>query len=311
MKFVSFLALCQSYIGVLLVDATPTGPEDFNSRIKLIKENPSNEGKPQFQTKSQNISVPDALHYVTHALFASSPENILARDLDNPRNVYDVDKYNVKYNSDKTTRALILLDHKRNEIILGFRGTANLDNWVSNLKIGQVDFIAGKVHKGFKKMADDLKESYKGLLTSYIKKYPKYTLVVTGHSLGGALAVLSTAILQKELNIEWEKIILITYGQPRVGNQAFASWLNSKPMHVTRVVNQNDIYPHLPPKTKNGYVHANTEIYLNDKIAHVCQSTGFEAKTCSNSRAPKLSTKPHDLYLYRASLKKVIYGGEF
>ncbi|KAJ9086561.1 hypothetical protein DSO57_1002688 [Entomophthora muscae] len=136
MKFVSFLALCQSYIGVLLVDATPTGPEDFNSRIKLIKENPSNEGRPQFPTISKDDLVSDALHNVTYAQFASSPENILTRDLANPHNVYDVDKYNVKYNSDKTNRALILLDHKRNEIILEFRGTDNLDNWVSNLKIG-------------------------------------------------------------------------------------------------------------------------------------------------------------------------------
>ncbi|KAJ9086560.1 hypothetical protein DSO57_1002687 [Entomophthora muscae] len=82
-------------------------------------------------------------------------------------------------------------------------------------------------------------------------------------------------------------------------------------MHVTRVVNQNDNYPHLPPKTKNGYVHAHTEIYLNDKKAYVCQSTGFEAKTCSNSRAPKLSNKPNALNLYRNRLMEVIYGGEF
>ncbi|KAJ9070871.1 hypothetical protein DSO57_1002931 [Entomophthora muscae] len=266
-------------------------------------------GEPQVQTLSKVVSVRDAMHYAILARLTYRSEEFLERELIKPDNKYNVDQYAFHYSSGKSNRAIIFLDHKRNDIILGFRGTDNPKNLLTNININQVDFIAGKVHEGFKNMTYDLKGKYKELLMSYLKDYPSYTLVVTGHSLGGALAVLSTAILQQELGIKWDNIYLITYGQPRVGDRAFASWLNSKPLYATRVVNDYDGIPHLPPKTKTGYVHTHTEIYLRKNIAHICQSTVFEAKTCSNSRAHKFSKEGHDMYRYKVDLMNIIYGG--
>lgn len=50
-------------------------------------------------------------------------------------------------------------------------------------------------------------------------KYRTAKLYVTGHSLGGALAILCTADLK---NVFGNVDLTYTYGQPRVGNQAFA-----------------------------------------------------------------------------------------
>ena len=55
--------------------------------------------------------------------------------------------------------------------------------------------------------------------------HPGYALVCTGHSLGGALAVLSAVCLQTQFK-GTATVRLYTYGQPRTGNQVFAEWAN-------------------------------------------------------------------------------------
>jgi triacylglycerol lipase len=50
-----------------------------------------------------------------------------------------------------------------------------------------------------------------------LDKYPTAEIFVTGHSLGGALAVLAAVDIKHNISPESE-VILYTYGQPRVGN---------------------------------------------------------------------------------------------
>lgn len=52
--------------------------------------------------------------------------------------------------------------------------------------------------------------------------HPDYTLFVTGHSLGAAAAALCSADLLDRFNIP---STLYTFGEPRVGDHAFASIL--------------------------------------------------------------------------------------
>jgi hypothetical protein len=40
---------------------------------------------------------------------------------------------------------------------------------------------------------------------------------------------------------------LMTFGQPRIGNAAFASYFKKYLPHAIRVTNAHDIVPHLPP----------------------------------------------------------------
>jgi predicted lipase len=48
---------------------------------------------------------------------------------------------------------------------------------------------------------------------------------VTGHSLGGALALLGAIDIKMYFGIHSKLMKLYTFGQPRVGDKAFSDWV--------------------------------------------------------------------------------------
>jgi triacylglycerol lipase len=136
-------------------------------------------------------------------------------------------------------------------VIVAFRGTEpiNADDWLSNVNYHQLPFkgVPGRLHGGFAKdmhekqivvpMLDALTELNAG---------KKTRLFLTGHSLGGALAVLAAALLHFR---EHQRIAgVYTYGQPRLGDAAFSTAFDQALGAVTfRYVNDLDAVPHVPP----------------------------------------------------------------
>ncbi|KAJ3476600.1 hypothetical protein NLI96_g11047 [Meripilus lineatus] len=89
------------------------------------------------------------------------------------------------------------------------------------------------VHSGF---ADQHEETASTILTEVkrlISSKGATTVTLVGHSLGGALAELDA--LYMVLNLPSSiHVKSVTYGTPRVGNPAFATYFDSKvPMHVS------------------------------------------------------------------------------
>jgi triacylglycerol lipase len=82
---------------------------------------------------------------------------------------------------------------------------------------------------------------------------------VTGHSLGGALASLLTAMLIAD---GFGVAALYTYGAPRVGDNRFEEIFNEKFSTAYRVVNQDDVVPHLPPEFF-GFSHSGHRILFD------------------------------------------------
>ena len=68
-----------------------------------------------------------------------------------------------------------------------------------------------------------------------------YTLYLTGHSLGGALALLATRELEHGRDSTGA---CYTYGQPRVSEYGFTRNIKTP---IYRVVNASDIVPRMPP----------------------------------------------------------------
>ena len=96
-----------------------------------------------------------------------------------------------------------------------------------------------------------------------LAKYDVSSVTVTGHSLGAALSLLEGVHLRVTLDAS-VGVRVIGYGMPRVGNQAFADWVDSHlGGNVTHINNQHDPIPILPSEFV-GYVHPSGEIHIQE-----------------------------------------------
>lgn len=123
----------------------------------------------------------------------------------------------------------IINDKKKKISYAIFRGTKDLYNVKTNIKIFTSKFYDSKVHRGFHTRFLKLQD--------FVYQNVKYKNVVcTGHSLGGAVATL-TAI---DLQINKFNVSLYTFGTPPIGNIEFKQ-LHDKYMKSSwRFIHVND-----------------------------------------------------------------------
>lgn len=76
------------------------------------------------------------------------------------------------------------------------------------------------------------------LLAGELRNHPEEVLCLTGHSLGGAAAILTAARLS-DMGVRPEQLRVITFGSPAVGNTAFARRYEKR-MQLTRIVISGD-----------------------------------------------------------------------
>lgn len=150
------------------------------------------------------------------------------------------------------------------DMVLAFRGTQAFKPGDSLSKFGEIasDFWTdgrfakrvahegGWMHGGFADSADELFEILQG--TGLLATPRRWW--ICGHSLGGALAQLVAARLHA---LPEQRIAaVVSLGQPKVGDAAFAARLDRLPVH--RIVHGCDVVPTLPP-TSFGFVHSTRE----------------------------------------------------
>ncbi|KAL8100333.1 lipase-like [Apium graveolens] len=188
-----------------------------------------------------------------------------------------------------------------NAIVIAFRGTqeSSIQNWIEDLYWKQLDCnypgtSDAMVHHGFYSAYHNttVRPGIINAVKSAKELYGDLQIMVTGHSMGGAMAAFCG--LDLRINFGIQNVQVMTFGQPRIGNAAFASYYSELVPHTTRVTNGHDMVPHLPPyfylfpgKT---YHHFPTEVWLHNlgfgtlvyQVETVCDSSG-EDPTCSRS----------------------------
>ena len=136
------------------------------------------------------------------------------------------------------TQAFLALREKDKMLVLAFRGTEqeSLKDIISDLDARYYKDEKGvAIHNGFLRAFQCAEKEIRQSLGNLTD----YTLYVTGHSLGGALALIATRALNSD-----NLAACYTFGGPRVGNSEFGDAI--KPP-IYRVVNDLDPVPFLPP----------------------------------------------------------------
>jgi pimeloyl-ACP methyl ester carboxylesterase len=101
-------------------------------------------------------------------------------------------------------------------IYVVFRGSTSIADWVNNLDAVLTDYprcSKCKVHKGFYKAQQSVISYITSSVQALRQKYPSYTVIVTGHSLGAAVATLTAIDLQES---GMGAVRLFNFGSPRV-----------------------------------------------------------------------------------------------
>jgi len=163
--------------------------------------------------------------------------------------------------------------------VLAFRGTdpASVVTILSDAEAMQRPFGGHMVHAGFFANVEAIWDDVTDLLEAarakrHVAEGGEHvplagrleTLYVTGHSLGGAMAVLAAARLLRGgyEGLDPQKVIggVYTFGQPMVGDSGFASFCESAfGRKLFRHVYRSDVVPHLPPKSRFDYAHTGGE----------------------------------------------------
>lgn len=180
----------------------------------------------------------------------------------------------LEFEGDYSTQAFIFCDKLVDAqlFILAFSGTKpfNSIQWCTDFDFSWYAIPGvGKIHGGFMKALGLTKNTgwpknihqeeskpiayyvIREKLRQVLDKNRNARFLVTGHSLGGALAILFPSILALHEEVDLLKRLegVYTFGQPRVGDAEFGTFVKSKldtEKTYFRYVYSNDVVPRVP-----------------------------------------------------------------
>lgn len=199
-------------------------------------------------------------------------------------------------------------------IVVAFRGTTSRQDVRTDLQsrfnVSRVE-IEGRaanvsVHYGFYLSFSKVEDQIKKLLLNSGDK----PIFLTGHSLGGALALVASAALGADPQLGDRIAAVYTFGAPRVGKSDFAEYV--KAPHY-RIINQGDIVPMIPPNWLLGYAHTGMPLLLKEGANKPIRRRPWGAAAyyalLSLLAWPftrrMIFVGRHDIYLYALRLEKI------
>lgn len=140
-----------------------------------------------------------------------------------------------------------------------FKGTSTIKDFITDISFIQKDDsygIPGEIHAGFYNV---IKDKFADIV-EILKTNPNKKIVISGHSLGGALAtVLFSYCLVNHPHLNTE---LYTFGSPRVGDKEFSKFISDS-NKATRIINKGDIVTMIPVFD---YFHYEKQYKIGNKL---------------------------------------------
>jgi hypothetical protein len=169
-------------------------------------------------------------------------------------------------------------------IYVVIRGSSSTMNWLDDFQVKLVSYDSFpecncKVHNGFYRSALGVVTKAITSIKTLKTQYPGYSVVVTGHSYGAACGqLLAMELVKNGINVK-----VYDYGQPRVGDADYATFVNTKISELYRTTHNKDVVPHVPPMEGFGYQHSCREIFEDStgKLT-TCSDTNCEDPKCAN-----------------------------
>jgi pimeloyl-ACP methyl ester carboxylesterase len=199
----------------------------------------------------------------------------------------------VDYLSDAGTDVHCVVASNREYVLVSFRGTeqSRVMNWLANVRAAQVGgphWKKGKVHRGFANALNSILDDVRAKVSLHaqVNGVWKKPVWLTGHSLGGALAVLAAFRLKQEKHGVQG---IYTFGQPAVGGEEFIEQITTElALPYFRVVNHQDLIPKTPTGNLLGakYAHGGTLCFITRDRELLVKPTG-----------PTLSANPNPFRL--------------
>lgn len=136
----------------------------------------------------------------------------------------------------------VFITHNDKIVLVSVRGTSGTKDYLTDADARQISHGdgPGQAHRGFYKAFASTKRFIERYLESF--HTADQTILVVGHSLGGAIALLVAEWIRRS-DIK-NKVILYTFGSPRAVDTTFVR--EAKDLTHHRLVNHNDPFPGVP-----------------------------------------------------------------
>lgn len=220
-------------------------------------------------------------------------------------------------NSTYDDLAFVGYDPEKNWIVLSLQGSEDIAEWITDADFKQAAaqtlFASApsdaKIHDGFLHEWRSYSSQVLNAIDSVLAKNPNPAMIlVTGHSLGGAVALLGGLKIIERFNTTIP-VSIYTYGEPRVGNPQFAAWAQefgfaaNLPHTQHRVTHKSDIVVGLPNMDEFGtaWLHVPQEVwYDNDaNVSYVlCTGNAEQGKEDPHCADSTIQISIHDHLYY-------------
>ncbi len=194
---------------------------------------------------------------------------------------------------------------------VSFRGSSSIRDWGANSRVWLIPSALGrgaKVHSGFALQW----ESVKSRVFEELKFVSPARIIVTGHSLGGACAMVASPDIAQYF--PGVIVDVITFGAPRCGNGAYSNAVAAIVKSVVRVVHDNDIVPCIPSSVFGGvWAHPDGEwlqIHCSGDLVWR-NSDGWFGGLWSRFRRLELGIADHILQTYIQHIEKAVATAKF
>lgn len=213
---------------------------------------------------------------------ANTPSTVLDEKTVSPT-IKDINHYLQEENTlsrvPLVSQTVAVYDDITNTVYIGIRGTKTLAALFLDVNIQSRGFYGDSsvaVHSGLDqyliatlnstKIEDNELTLYDWISNLERDKKPNY--VISGHSLGGAAAIMLSAYLHSQLSTDADRITTVTFGQPAVGLWDFVSKYRPVLQNYTRVVNIGN-----PDKLFNSVYRLSS---VGDPVAIIYASSNYQ-----------------------------------